>query len=442
MVLIKHMIFVDVNEEKKLLINSLKGTMDEINFYVYKTLKQWQNCDEIIAENEQEMELYNHLQARGYLVENHGEELALKEKTLSVLRKFHSFDKSNRKNITFIMTYSCNFRCPYCFEGDNYVKKEVITPEMIDAALVVAGGGLENISLFGGEPLLLETRKSVEYLIEKAPDKKYSITTNGYYLEEFIDLLCKIDIDYISITIDGDEPTHNRKRYLTDGSPTYQKIIKGIEACLENGINIRIRLNAQEDEVEMGKNMQAYLAKKYDKYKNLLVFEMATMMSYSSETKNSMLIEMFRSLLTCNNEERARKNRQLASMMPIVNAITVNAPMKPLYSFCYAHENNLAVDPYGDMYTCLVSIGREHARAGKYYPTVEYKENSIYNRNIEKIPECRNCIYALLCGGGCPNRLQDYNDVFKPACESIKNHIHNLLPKLYLVDQEHKSVNN
>jgi len=84
-------------------------------------------------------------------------------------------------------------------------------------------------------------------------------------------------------------------------------------------------------------------------------------------------------------------------------------------------------------------VGKDGLEAGKYFPIVTYKENSIANRNIDKIPECRECTYSLLCGGGCPIRLRDHSDYFKPSCSSIKSLVHDLLPRLYLAEQEHKA---
>jgi len=161
-------------------------------------------------------------------------------------------------------------------------------------------------------------------------------------------------------------------------------------------------------------------------------------MGYSDEVKNKMITEMFCSSVADDYNERLKRNRSLGSMSPIISAMAIGMPIRPLYSFCYAHENKLAVDPYGNIFTCLVTVGRNNMEAGKYYPSLEYKENSITNRNIDKIPESRECTYSLLCGGGCPMRLTDYNNYFKPICTSIKTQIHDLLPKLYRAEQAYK----
>ncbi|MCL2188709.1 MAG: radical SAM protein [Defluviitaleaceae bacterium] len=432
------MIFVDADAETKLVINSLYGTMDEVDLNTYSILSSWRALENITPVNDTEQTLYNILQQRGYLIENDAEEMAIKNGILESLRDFHAEEKGKYRGLTIIMTYDCNFKCPYCFEGETNKRKNVMTSEMIDAALNITGDDLEAILLFGGEPLLPQTRPMVEYLFEKKAGISYNIITNGYYLEEFADLLTTVNVGCIFVTLDGDEETHNRRRCLANGEPTYQKILSGVRVCLENKIPIKIRSNVKEGKTELGLDVQNKLAERFKAYGDLLSFQTTTMMGYTDKQKNDVITEMFGAVLQYDKHERMQKNSALGAMNPIVSALSVGKRVQPLYSFCYAHENKIAVDPYGNIYTCLVTVGKNGMEAGIYYPEIQYKENSIKNRNIDKIPECRECIYSLLCGGGCPIRLRDYSDYFRPVCTSIRNQIHHLLPKLYLAEKAHR----
>lgn len=308
MKLIKHMIFVDIHDNKKLLINSLTGTMDEIDAPIYETLSRWQTCEEIVPENDLEAELLSNLQSRGYLVSNDEEEISKKNEILEVLRNEHVQKQKDQRTITFVMTYDCNFRCPYCFEGDAYVKKEVITPEQIDAALKLSGEGAQSICLFGGEPLLPKTRPMLEYLFNRAPDKTYQIFTNGYYLTEFLDLLLSIKISQILITLDGSEEFHNSRRVLANGKPTFKKIMEGIEKCLESGINIRIRMNLDRSNYEDGIDLREKLLDRFSGYKDNLSFELATLLGDSNDERIDIMTEIYRSDIKYSFEERERIN--------------------------------------------------------------------------------------------------------------------------------------
>ncbi|MCL2752933.1 MAG: radical SAM protein [Defluviitaleaceae bacterium] len=436
MKLINHIIFVDLEDENKLLVNSLNGNIAEINQETYTMLLKWQQCGEILPQNDLETELFNYLMTEGFLAKDEQEEINRKNEILDVLRKSNEEDRKHCRKITFIMTYDCNFSCAYCFEGKARLKNAVIQPEQIDAALKLSNDNPEYIGLFGGEPFLPKTRKSIEYLFEKMPDKIYDIISNGYYLEEYADLLAKVQVFQIMVTLDGDEATHDKRRHLVNGQPTYQKIIKGIEKCLENKIPILIRMNVDDSNINGGFELQEQLFERFSKHKEFLQVQISPLFQISDEEKNKMMSDIHKEDI----EHVHRGNKVLENIPisnnPVIKAIAQKVPMIPLYSFCYAHQNQLFVDPYGKIFSCATTVGKDELATGQYQPTVDIKENSVYNRNIDTIPECRECIYSLICGGGCANRLRAKDDYFKPECSIVMTQMHDLLPKYYKLMQQ------
>jgi len=440
MKLIKHIIPVYIGNSKWFLVNSLNGTVDKVGLQIYEIIQKWQGDEEIIAENEIEVTLYESLKARGYLTNSFDEEMQQKSQMVSRLREIHNKKNATCNHMTFIMTYNCNFRCPYCFEGENTLKKEVMSPAQIDAALDMAGEHLKSVGLFGGEPLLPSNRTSLEYLISRTKDKTFNITTNGYYLEEFFDLLSPLNFSSIMVTLDGDEDTHNSRRFLANGKPTFSKIMKGIGKYLENDIPICIRMNLDKSNINEATKLRKSLIDRFYNHKDLLTFELGTLFGASNQEKTNIVAKIFNEDKVFSPEERQKRNRLVCCNSSIVNFISVGAKPKPAYSFCYANSSTFLVDPYGDIYTCLISLGTQDLAVGKYLPKIEFKENSILTRNIETIPECKECIYSMLCGGGCPLSLGSYENVWRPECFSIKNQMHNLLPRLYAINEEAEGV--
>ena len=448
MKLIKHIIFVNIDDDEKLMINSLYGLVDKIDNATFELIKKWQGQEVIAPNDEIEFALYNNLKSRNYLVNNFDEESSKKEMIIVALRKNHASARANNHHITFVMTYDCNFACPYCFEGNanridngqnlkstSCSKTEVMTPELIDAAFNLVGDNLQSIGLFGGEPLLPKTRSAFEYIVSKAPDKTYNITSNGYYLTEFLDLLTRIKISYIIVTLDGEEETHDSRRHLADGGPTYNKIMDGIEKCLENKIPIHIRMNIDEGNLDECMRLKLKLIEQFSRHGDLLSFESSPMMESSDQETLNILSEMYNAEIEYTPEERKQRNHTLSELGPLVSAIATNSKIKPAYSYCFAHESGLAVDPFGSLYPCLRTVGIEEFAIGKYHPIVEFKESSIRTRNIDSIPECRECKYSLLCGGGCPVGLPNYSNIFKPVCLVTRNEIHNILPMVYRAEK-------
>ncbi|MCL1996424.1 MAG: radical SAM protein [Defluviitaleaceae bacterium] len=438
MKLIRHMIPVELGNGSRLLINSLNGLMDEIDDSAYKIVAEWQKLDKIVPGDKSEVELYDNLLSRGYLVSNDEEEVAKKNKVVGALRNFHQKNKGKYKHITFIITYNCNFRCPYCYEGDKIAREEVMTNEMIDAALDVAGGELESVGLFGGEPLMPSTRQAIEHLVSRTKDKPYNIITNGYYLVEYFDLLSQLNIEKIMVTLDGDEDTHNSKRYLADGGPTFQKIMQGIEKFLDGGIPICIRMNIDGGTLNESKALRESLINRFSKHEEMLSFEISPMFHIGHKNEAMDIFQnLYKADLDYSGDDRQQRNTLSGRYSPILNSLTVGSKMMPVYSFCYAHSGStLLVDPYGDIFPCLVAVGNKELSVGSYFPEVVFKENSIYNRNIETIPKCSECVYSLLCGGGCPIGLDKYDDILRPVCHSIHKQIHVAMPMVYKMNNE------
>ena len=436
MKLIEHLIPVAVSDEKTLLINALNGLMDLVNNSVYDTILSWTKLGSCSPETEEEQALFQALHSRGYLVNNQAEEDARREEVVALLRNQHEAWKDDRKYVVFIMTYDCNFRCPYCFEGDECLKKGVISPEQIDSALKLVENTVEHICLFGGEPLLPETRSALEYLISKAPDKLYSMYTNGYYLLEFYDILSTVQIEKIVVTLDGEEQAHNSRRFLADGSPTFEKILLGIEKFLENGIAIHIRVNVDKENVESSTRLKNTMYERFAAFADSLFFEIAPIMGTTSAYKTDLLAEIYRSDLDYSLEERLKRS-SLVEGSSLTAAFSGNLKqLRPMYCFCNAHISTVAFDPYGQMYSCLVSVGKENMSVGTYYPEMKFKKDSLYNRNIETIPQCRKCVYALLCGGGCSMALSRSENLYQPVCSKTRSNIHDLLPRLFQLEQD------
>ncbi len=53
-------------------------------------------------------------------------------------------------------------------------------------------------------------------------------------LDEYIPILKTARIREVQVTLDGTEEVHDNRRFLKGGGGTFSKIVRGIDACLEN----------------------------------------------------------------------------------------------------------------------------------------------------------------------------------------------------------------
>ena len=369
------------------------------------------------------------------LVKDNQEEQSIEKHVLDICKRNHKKLMQNSGEIVLVLTYKCNFACPYCYEdAKSYKKNIVMTMDMVDKIFALQTSDLKNINLYGGEPLLPETRSIIEYIISKKPDVTYHIITNGYYLVEFIDVLKKMNLSNIMVTLDGPEEIHNKTRILKNGTETYRKIMQGVELCLKNKIAIKIRMNVSQQNIDQCLKLRDELIQEYvNEYSNkLLIFELQPIFQSSFEVRNNLNIS---------SHGNPYKYNVMALSMSHILKNFINSSKKifrPKYCFCDAEGRRLFYDPEGKIYSCILSLKNENASVGTYYPEFLLKKNSIYTRTIETIEKCRDCKFKFICGGGCAyNVLNAKGDVMQPNCQNTLYEIYYELPYLYKKYTQH-----
>jgi GTP 3',8-cyclase len=94
------------------------------------------------------------------------------------------------KSVRVSVTDKCNFRCRYCMpaEGLEWLGREEILSfeEIARLVLVLAGMGVDEVRLTGGEPLVRRDLPVLVSLLSEIPGvRDLSLTTNGVLLDRF-----------------------------------------------------------------------------------------------------------------------------------------------------------------------------------------------------------------------------------------------------------------
>jgi cyclic pyranopterin phosphate synthase len=117
-----------------------------------------------------------------------------------------------------------------------------LSPEEIFAVVDdLCSYGLEEVRLTGGEPLM---RAGFEEIIEKLgqlPLKKIGLTTNGIYLDRYLESMWKNGVRHLNISLDSLNE-ENFKR-ITRGSQL-PRILRNIEEAQVKGFHIKINVVA------------------------------------------------------------------------------------------------------------------------------------------------------------------------------------------------------
>lgn len=400
---------VDEKEKQYMLIHGYTGAIDIISENLYSILNSFSH------ENEFDPEVLQTLVERGYLTERTEEEEQdyFKRLATALFKK----DTLLNKGFTFLVTYKCNFCCPYCYEKDISKEKAVFTKEMVDRAYsaiteISSDERLctKNITLYGGEPLLKENKEIVSYIVSRGKEQNFTFSaiSNGYDLEHYEDLLSPEGIKYLQITVDGIKERHNERRIHRQGFPTFDKIVKNIGIALKKGVRVSVRINTDKNNVNDLEKLQEIFTDLQYMGNPLFSVNSALLKSYSTDTKSIYQYFSGKEFIAWHKTHKLKVSCQdYGTYQRIYSAIKQAKPLAFRPIFCSAQTSGFVLDPLGDIYTCWEVVNQKEHCIGNYASN----NGIVWNTNIlDKWRQvhiihnatCSKCKYALLCGGGCP----------------------------------------
>lgn len=414
--------------------NIITAIADSDDFFIVNPLH---GSADIITAHELEM-LHNQNDEKGnfadrkYLIDEQEEAKAFKMAYLDFL------DNRDEDEIQlfFVPNYSCNFACYYCYQEGYSPSESKLTTEVVDAFFDYISrefaGRKKYITIFGGEPLLPgdNQRKAIEYLVEKANEARLDLAfvTNGYTLASYVELFKTASIREVQVTLDGTKAVHDSRRYLRGGQSTFDRIIEGIDACLENNISINLRMVADKDNLGNLPELARFaIGKGWTKSP---LFKTQIGRNYELHVCNSSPDRLY---------SRAEMYQRIYEMMQehpeiiefykpgfsIAKYIAEHEELpSPLFDSCPACKTEWAFDFSGTIYSCTATVGKKGEELGTFYPVVSKNDDAIsqwQDRDITTIEKCKTCDVALVCGGGCASVAKNKNgNTNSPDCRPIK----------------------
>ncbi len=360
------------------------------------------------------------------------------EKKLFRSQYYNAVDYRDKDEIQlfFILNYSCNFGCTYCYQ-DEYTNQgaaqgTALTDAFFQYLETEFVARKKYITVFGGEPLLNtpHQKEQITYLLKKANEAQLEVcfVTNGYTLEEYTSILKTGNIREIQITIDGTEPIHDVRRTLKGGGKTFDKIVRGVDACLENGIAVNLRMVIDKENID---NLPEFARFAIEKgWTSHHLFKTQIGRNYELHHCQSTPDKLFTRLALY--EKIFELNRQYPYIQAfykpaysISKYLSQNGKLpEPLFDACPACKTEWAFDYTGRIYSCTATVGKTDEALGTFYPEVSRNEqliNQWENRDVTTIPECKTCSVQLACGGGCGSVAKNKNgSICSPDCRPVK----------------------
>lgn len=332
--------------------------------------------------------------------------------------------------LTVNPTLDCNLKCWYCYES--HIKNSFINEELYSSIVKFAEKQFHNPNLdilnltyFGGEPLL----KASTIALPLAQDigrlcsqykKVFNLRfiTNGVLLsKKIIDQLYLINKDTsFQIAFDGDRKLHNKTKYLSNTSGTYDIVLNNIDYALSKGFKFIIRCNFTEENIESFKFLIEDLCKLKHLYKSNIILSLQRV--WQAKVNKGILEKIY-------NIEKLAKSKGL------VSDVAGNVCSR---SYCYAdYQNSYVINYNGDIFKCTARDFSKQERIGYLSSSGEIvfsNKNENY-LNIRIKDECIDCKLLPICSI-CTQKHKSSNKCPKVISEKDKdNQIVSHLKEVY-----------
>jgi uncharacterized protein len=415
------------DSENYFILNLLTGNADLLSVSEARMVESLRSGEEVSDT------IFSDLMAeKGYLIDEDEESRIYRSRYLDFLDS-HETDEIQ---LFFVTNYSCNFACSYCYQDQYTSSSSHASDEVVDSFFAYIGkefaGRKKYVTIFGGEPLLNSPRQkeTISRIINNANSAGLELcfVTNGYTLDEYIPILVSGKIREIQVTLDGTQNIHDKRRFLKNGDGTFDKIVKGIDACLNSKINVNLRMVADKGNIENLPELarfaieRGWTRSKYFKTQIGRNYELHHCQSSPDMLFSRIsLYERMYDLI----KEYPYITEFYKPSYSIAKFLSENGELPdPLFDSCPACKTEWAFDYTGKIYSCTATVGKEGESLGTFYPDVTRKNDIIeawQDRDVTLIQDCRNCSLQLACGGGCGSVAKNRTgNICSSDCRPVK----------------------
>jgi uncharacterized protein len=310
-------------------------------------------------------------------------EIALR--SLQSLREFLLYPPPQLLNLYIHVTYACNLSCKHCYAEASPKRLETMTvKDILHLAKEAAELGFRKIVITGGEPLMHPERdallKGLASLCPEIYPSKIILRTNlTVTADDTLLETLAMSADFIVVSVDGDEVTHDARRGKGAYARTVQNLIR--LRCFLPGERLVLTavLTAGEVEGIPGDSVRS-LAEELGAEVRL-----KPLLPLGRARDKMISIDAYSSL----EEEGAETVLEHTSVRS-----TCGLGM------------NISVAPDGECFPChalstrAFSLGNA-CKTGLKEIVQSERFEFLRQMTVDKNPHCSNCAFRYLCGGYC-----------------------------------------
>ena len=324
-------------------------------------------------------------------------------------------------SLTITPTFSCNFKCKYCYQREFPDKSSYMEKEDIDAICeyvkFINGteccfDAIKSVSINGGESCQPRNVEVINYVLEKFSKNKectFGLYTNGSQLTMLKEKVDFARFDVIQVSLDGYAELFPAINGVSEDN--FQKVLDGIEFIVEKVKTVKLVCMLTPMIIEnVNKFIDILDARGILKHENISL-QFSIISNFSKETIDSEFMDLkqyleFRKRF---KKENTLYNVHLGTIREARSiAKLVFREMEKIdvgeHACSTLESRGMMFAPNGNVYFCMYT-GPDKEEIGCYRSPKEtdkqkYMEN-LY-RSANKMPMCRECSLKYICRGGCP----------------------------------------
>ncbi len=425
--------FIDLPSGRKLAFNAATAALAEIDEQTLPRFLRLLNSHGVI-ESEADAQLLDQMKYARFLCPESMNELGEQQERDQAQRRSNS-----TLFLTIAPTLACNFRCDYCFQSTNPV---VMSSRVVDAVVSFCEERLVEsdrfmITWFGGEPTLcidtltgLQTRLTESSRNAGIKEMTASVITNGYLLDGAMARWFRdIGIEEAQITLDGPPEVHDRRRRLSGGRGTFERIVANLEES-SRVMRVIVRINVDCDNASAPLQV-IDLLQKHDLLQHVNIY-----FAPVNPAKGVCADVSGRCLST---QAFARLQVDLYRELVRRGIRRIEYPLIAPGGYCGAgNDHSFVVAPNGLLFKCWEELSLNPTDAiGDIFSSDRGEQQQ---RNLDRYQNCnpfnksacRECDILPLCLGGCPNAATNSADENLGFCSPWKYNLGEMLTLRYL----------
>ncbi len=311
---------------------------------------------------------------------------------------------------------NCNLDCEYCyampFRCENF---KILDLEVLEKIVKEAFEVSDNVIItwHGGEPTLpgLDYYKKYVDLVEKYKKEDQNIVnmiqTNATLINDSFAEFFEKEKFIVSVSIDGNEETHNKNRHDKIGNGSYTATMKGVETLRKHNIYPPVIATVSKNTCnDCEETFKSFIYNGFTDIKFSPVYDSSEdAFSISSDEWYEYIRKVFD--LWIGMQDENIKVREIDEVLEWFTGETINT-----CSSTNSCINWISINEFGEVYPC------EYLRSTESYGNIksmhmsEIFKTEAYQRFVKKVmyvpTECKQCEFYEMCGNGCPaTRIKD-----------------------------------